>query len=164
MSKRGYLWRYGRIIQKVKQQPYITKRELIQYLESETEHVKNLDDEIEVGISERTIERDLREIRNLAGISIEYSHARRGYHIEGENTFGESTLMQLIEQFELYRSLDAAKKLDHVIYPEKERPRGIEHMTGLMYAIEKRFRILFVYTKFWDDDPEERSGDRKSVV
>ena len=158
MSKRGYLWRYGRIIQKVKQQPYVTKRELIQYLESETEHVRNVDDEIEVGISERTVERDLREIRNLVGISIKYIPAQRGYIIEGENAFGESTLMQLIEQFELYRSLNAAQKLEHVIYPEKERPRGMEHMTGLMYAIEKRLRIRFVYTKFWDDEPENRAG------
>jgi len=71
MAKRGYLWRYGKIVQKVHKQPYITKSDLLKYLEAETENVKHLDDDIEVGLSARTLERDLREIRNLVGISIE---------------------------------------------------------------------------------------------
>ena len=92
MAKRGYLWRYGKIVQKVQKQPYITKTELLQSLERETENVKYLDDEIEVGLSARTLERDLREIRNLVGISIEYSHAKRGYYIKGDKVFGEKAI------------------------------------------------------------------------
>ena len=50
----------------------------------------------------------MREIRNLAGINIGYSHARRGYYIEDENVFGETALMRMVEAFEMFRSLNMA--------------------------------------------------------
>ncbi len=158
MSKRGYLWRYGKIVQKVQQQPYITKTDLLQYLESETENVKHLDDEMEVGISARTLERDLREIRNLVGIGIEYSRSRRGYYIEGDNAFGETALLRMVESFEMFHSLNVAQELEKVVYTEKERPQGMEHLYGLIHAIKNRLRIRFVYFKYWDDEPRARSG------
>ena len=159
MAKKGYLWRYGKIVQKVQKQPYITKSELLQYLESETENVKHLDDEMEVGLSVRTLERDFREIRNLVGISIEYSHARRGYYIESDNVFGKTALMNMVESFEMFRSLNMAQDLGNVLYPEKERPQGMEQMYGLIHAIKNRLRIRFVYTKFTDENSSNRSGN-----
>ncbi len=158
MSKRGYLWRYGKIVDKVKQQPYITKTDLLQYLESETENVKHLDDEMEVGISARTLERDLREIRNLVGIGIEYSRSMRGYYIEGDNVFGETALLRMVESFEMFHSLNVAQDLENVVYPEKERPQGMEYLYGLIHAIKNRICVRFVYTKYWDDESRTRSG------
>jgi len=159
MAKRGYLWRYGKIVQKVQKQPYITKTELLQYLASETESVKYLDDEIEVGLSVRTLERDLREIRNLVGISIEYSYSRRGYYIEGDHVFGEKALISMVEAFEMFRSLNMAHDLTNVVYTEKERPQGMEQMYGLIHAIKNRLRIRFVYSKFTDENSGNRSGN-----
>jgi predicted DNA-binding transcriptional regulator YafY len=158
MSKRGYLWRYGKIVQKVQQKPYITKSELLQSLEKEMEQARFLDDEMEAGISARTLERDLREIRNLVGISIEYSRSMRGYYIERDNVFGETTLMRMMDSFEMFRSLNVAQELQNVVYPEKERPQGMEQMYGLIHAIKNRLRIRFVYTKFWDEKPGKRAG------
>jgi len=157
MSKKGYLWRYGKIVQKVQRQPYVTKSELLQYLGKEMEYVRT-PHELEVGISARTLERDLREIRNLAGISIEYSYLQRGYYIEEDNAFGEKTLRNMVESFEMFHSLNVTQGLENVVYPEKERPNGTEHMYGLIHAIKNRLRIRFVYTKFWDDKPTQRCG------
>jgi predicted DNA-binding transcriptional regulator YafY len=142
----------------VQKQPYITKSELLQYLEKEMEFVQYLDDEMKVGVATRTLERDLREIRNLVGISIEYSRSQRGYYIEGDNAFGETALMRMMESFEMFRSLNVAQELENVVYPEKERPQGMEQMYGLIHAIKNRLRIRFVYTKFWDEKPGKRSG------
>jgi predicted DNA-binding transcriptional regulator YafY len=158
MSNRGYLWRYGKIVQKVQKQPYITKTKLLDYLSAETENVRYLDDELEVGLSARTLERDLREIRNLVGISIEYSRSMRGYYIEGDNAFGSEALQRMVESFEMFRSLNVAQNLENVLYPEKERPQGMEQMYGLIHAIKNRLRIRFIYTKFSDDHSSQRSG------
>ena len=159
MAKRGYLWRYGKIVQKVQKQPYITKKDLLKYLEAETENVRYLDNDIEVGLSTRTLERDLREIRNLVGISIEYSHARRGYYIENDNAFGKTALMRMVETFEMFRSLNIAQDLGNVLYSERERPQGMEQMYGLIHAIKNRLRIRFTYTKFTDEHSSVRSGN-----
>ncbi len=136
MSKIGYFWRYSKMVHKVRQQPYISKSDLMAYLEKGLEHAHALDDTMTLGISARTIERDFREIRNLIGISIEYSHARRGYYIEEENTFGEMALMRMLESFDLYQSLNIAQDIDRIAFPEKERPQGLEHLCGLIHAIE----------------------------
>ena len=159
MAKRGYLWRYGKIVQKVQQQPYITKNDLLKYLEAETENVKNLDDDIEVGLSPRTLERDMREIRNLVGISIEYSHARRGYYIEEDNAFGKTALMRMVESFEIFRSLNMVQDLGNVLYHEKEHPQGTDQMYGLIHAIKNRLCIRFVYAKFTEETSGYRSGN-----
>jgi predicted DNA-binding transcriptional regulator YafY len=159
MAKKGYLWRYGKIVQKVQQQPYVTKSELLEYLSSETENVRYLDDGMEVGLSARTLERDLREIRNLVGVNIEYSTSKRGYYIEGDNVFGKTALQRMVESFEMFRSLNVAQNLENVLYPEKERPQGMEHMYGLINAIKNRLRIRFVYTKFSDENSSRRSGN-----
>ena len=159
MSKRGYLWRYDKIVKKIKQQPYITKKELLQYLESEVENVKYLDDEMEVGISTRTFERDLREIRNLCGVNIEYSPSKRGYYIEDDSAaFGELAILRMVESFEVYHSLNIAQDLGNVIYPEKECSQGMEHLYKLIYAIKNRLIIRFEYFKFWDNNPNIRTG------
>ena len=163
MAKRGYLWRYSKIVQKVQQYPYITKSELLRVLESETESVKHLDVDIEVGISARTLERDLREIRNLVGINIEYSHSRRGYYIEDDNVFGKTALMRIVESFEMFRSLNMAQDLGNVLYHEKERPQGTEQMYGLIHAIKNRLRIQFRYTKFTDQNTSYRSGNPYAI-
>jgi predicted DNA-binding transcriptional regulator YafY len=142
----------------VHRQKYITKSELLQYLEKKMDDARLLDDEMEAGISARTLERDLREIRNLWGISVEYCRSMRGYYIEDDNAFAEKALQCMVESFEMYHALNLTRDLENVVYPEKERPQGMEHFYGLIHAIKNRLRIRFVYTKFWDEKPSKRSG------
>jgi predicted DNA-binding transcriptional regulator YafY len=58
----------------------------------------------------------------------------------------------------MYHSLNVAQDLENIVYTEKERPAGMEHLYGLIHAIKNRLRIRFVYTKFWEDAPRRRSG------
>jgi predicted DNA-binding transcriptional regulator YafY len=158
MAKRGYLWRYSKIIQKVQQQPYISKSELQQYLDKELQNVKYLDDEMEVGCSNRTLERDFREIRNLWGVSIEYSRAERGYYIEDDNHLGKTALFEMVNAFELLRSVNMVRELENAVYPEMIQPQGTEKLYDLIHAIKDGVRICFEYTPFKYEKPCNHSG------
>lgn len=73
MSKRGYISRYLLILKKLKVKPYSTYEELQAYIENQFDFLQMQDDSLNVGFSKRTLQRDIKEIRNVFGIDIEYS-------------------------------------------------------------------------------------------
>ena len=73
MSKRGYISRYLLILKKLKAKPYSTYEELQGYIENQFDYLQMQDDTLNIGFSKRTLQRDIREIRNTFGIDIEYS-------------------------------------------------------------------------------------------
>jgi hypothetical protein len=110
MSKRGYIIRYLSLMKRIKARPYSTYEELRDFMEREIEFLQMQDDTLSIGFSKRTLQRDLREIRNLFGIDIEYSKSEKGYYIsnvEGENM----NLQRQLEAFDLFNSLNMAKDL-----------------------------------------------------
>jgi len=70
MSKRGYITRYLSLMKRIKARPYSTYEELRDFMEREIEFLQMQDDTLSIGFSKRTLQRDLREIRNLFGIDI----------------------------------------------------------------------------------------------
>ncbi len=82
MSKRGYISRYLLIVKKLKAKPYSTYEDLQDYVESQFEYLQMQDDTLNIAFSQRTLQRDIREIRNIFGIDIEYSKSNRGYFID----------------------------------------------------------------------------------
>ena len=147
MSKRGYISRYLLIVRKIKQKPYCTYEELKSYLDHQLEFLKMQDDLLAVGFSQRTLQRDLREIRNLFGIDIEFSRGEGGYYIvndEGENM----NFQRILESFDLFNSLQIAQDLRHFIHIEQQKPGGTEHLYGLLHAIKNRYRTTFTYNSF----------------
>lgn len=61
MSKRGYISRYLLILKRLKAKPYSTFVELHCYIENEVEHLMVNDEILNIGISKRTLQRDIRE-------------------------------------------------------------------------------------------------------
>jgi proteasome accessory factor B len=155
MSKRGYITRYLSLMKRIKARPYSTYEELRDFMEREIEFLQMQDDTLTIGFSKRTLQRDLREIRNLFGIDIEYSKSEKGYYIsnvEGENM----NLQRQLEAFDLFNSLNMAKDLQLNVFLEKRRPQGTEHLFGLLHAIKNRLQIKFTYHKFWEEGPTQR--------
>lgn len=147
MSKRGYISRYLLIVRKIKQKPYCTYEELQSYLDHQLEFLKMQDDLLAVGFSQRTLQRDLREIRNLFGIDIEFSRTQGGYYItqdEAENM----NFQRMLESFDLFNSLQIAQDLNNFIHMEQQKPGGTEHLYGLLHAIKNRYRTTFTYDSF----------------
>jgi predicted DNA-binding transcriptional regulator YafY len=157
MSKRGYLSRYLYILKKLKAKPYSSYEELQSYIENQLEYLQMRDDTLNIGFSKRTLQRDIREIRNVFGVDVEYSKLRKGYHVvqdEAENM----NFQRMIEAFDLFNSLNLANDLKPFIHLEKQIPQGTENLYGLLHAIKNKLEIKFVYYSFWNESGIERSA------
>lgn len=152
MSKIGYIQRYLLLIRKVRNQPYITLDELRRDVEQELiargEPIQ--------GLSQRTIERDIREIRSALGISIDYSRSERGYFIPPDED-STSDLERILEPFEVLTAMRQDTGVQDFVIPERRRAAGTEHLYGLVYAIRSGLCVAFDYRKFWSADTSRRT-------
>ena len=155
MSKRGYISRYLLILKKLKAKPYSTYVELQTYIENQFDFLQMQDDTLNIGFSKRTLQRDLKEIRNVFGIDIEYSKANKGYFISQSET-ENMNFQRMIEAFDMFNSLNLAQDLTPFIHLEKRRPQGTENLYGLIHAIKNRLQIKFTYQKFWEEELTQR--------
>ncbi len=162
MSKRGYFSRYLLILKKLKSKPYSTYEELQGYIENQFDYLQMQDDTLNIGFSKRTLQRDIREIRNLFGIDIEYSSSAKGYFISQSET--ENMIFQrMIEAFDMFNSLNLAQDLTPFIHLEKRKPQGTENLYGLLHAIKNKLQIKFTYQKFWEEEITERTTEPYSL-
>lgn len=155
MSKRGYISRYLLILKKLKIKPYSTYEELQAYIENQFDYLQMQDDNLQIGFSKRTLQRDIKEIRNVFGIDIEYSKSQKGYFIS-QNENENMNFQRMMEAFDMFNSLNLAQDLTPFIHLEKRRPQGTENLYGLLHAIKNRLKIKYTYQKFWEDEFSQR--------
>ncbi len=158
MSKRGYISRYSLIIKKLKSKSYSTYEELKSYIENQLEYIQMQDDTLNMGFSKRTLQRDIKDIRNTFGIEIEFSKSEKGYFIsqsEAENL----NFQRMMEAFDMFNSLNIAQDLTPFIHLEKRRPQGTENLYGLLHAIKNKLQIKFSYQKFWEGETSQRTAE-----
>lgn len=155
MSKRGYISRYLLILKKLKVKPYSTYEELQAYIENQFDYLQMQDDNLQIGFSKRTLQRDVKEIRNVFGIDIEYSKSQKGYFIS-QNENENMNFQRMMEAFDMFNSLNLAQDLTPFIHLEKRRPQGTENLYGLLHAIKNRLQIKFTYQKFWEEELSQR--------
>ncbi len=155
MSKRGYISRYLLILKKLKVKPYSTYEELQNYIENQLDYLQMQDDNLQIGFSKRTLQRDMKEIRNVFGIDIEYSKTNKGYYISQSET-ENMNFQRMIEAFDMFNSLNLAQDLTPFIHLEKRRPQGTENLYGLLHAIKNNLKIKFTYHKFWEEEVSQR--------
>jgi len=150
MSKRGYISRYMLIIKKLKATPYSTFEEIRDFINNNLEHMQMMDDTLIMGMSIRTFQRDIREIRNMFGIDISYCRSQKGYYI-AQSEFENMNFQRMMEAFDMFNSLNLAQDLQPYVHLENRRAQGTENIYGLLHAIKNR--------KFWEDLPSNRSVD-----
>ena len=158
MSKRGYISRYLLVLKKLKLKPYSTYEELQAYIENQVDYLQMQDDTLNIGFSKRTFQRDIKEIRNLFGIDIEYSKSQKGYFIS-QNEMENMSFQRMIEAFDMFNSLNLAQDLTPFIYLEKRKPQGTENLYGLLHAIKNKLQVKFSYQKFWEEEPNTRTAE-----
>jgi predicted DNA-binding transcriptional regulator YafY len=144
------------ILKKLKVNPYSSYEALKAYMENQFEYMQMQDDHLQIGFSKRTLQRDLKEIRNLFGIDIEYSKPYRGYFIT-QNENENMNFQRMMEAFDMFNSLNLAQDLTPFIHLENRKPQGTEHLYGLLHAIKNKFKIKFTYHKFWDEEFSQRT-------
>jgi len=158
MSKRAYIHRFLLIFKKLKIKPYTTYEELRDFIENQLEYLQMNDDTLNMGFSKRTLQRDIKEIRNLFGVDIEYSKTSKGYFIN-QSEVENMNFQRMIESFDMFSSLKLAQDLTPFIHLEKRRPLGTENLYGLLHAIKNRFQIKFSYQKYWQDVKTHRKAN-----
>jgi proteasome accessory factor B len=158
MSKRGYISRYLLILKKLKVKSHATYEELQAYIENQFEYLQMQDDTLNIGFSKRTLQRDIKEIRNVFGIDIEYSKSQKGYFIS-QNENENMNFQRMMEAFDMFNSLNLAQDLTPFIHLEKRRPQGTDNLYGLLHAIKNRLQIKFTYQKFWEEVLSQRLAE-----
>ncbi|MDR3705819.1 MAG: WYL domain-containing protein [Paludibacteraceae bacterium] len=148
MSKREAISRYNLIIQKLRKAP-ATFEEIAGYLNRESELQG-----YNFTISKRTFDRDKEDIASLFNIEIRYDHSERKYIIDSE--LEPEANERIFEAFDTFNALNVTDRLSAYIHFEKRRPRGTEHLYGLLHAIKSKVRVVFTYLKYWEDSTTRR--------
>ena len=158
MSKRAFLSRYLLIIKKLKSKPYSTLEGICSYIDNKLEYLQMQDEDLNMGFSRRTFQRDMKEIKDLFGVDIEYSRTNKGYFIN-HNEMDNMNFQRMIEAFDLFNSLNLSQDLSPFVHLEKRRPQGTENLYGLLHAIKNKFQIKFDYEKFWEEEITRRTSE-----
>jgi predicted DNA-binding transcriptional regulator YafY len=151
MSSRGKIFRYSFIIKHLKAQPNISLKDLQQKVERDLEQLKDNDDLLEAGKDKRTLQRDFREIRNLAGIDIVYNKKAKGYSI-AQQVYESESFKRMMEAFDVFNSFKQTAHIAQFVHLEKRQPQGTENLYGIIHAIKKRLKVEFLYKKYWETE------------
>lgn len=145
MSKHGTIRRYTLVIEKIRQGQFPSFQEIRTYL-----HDHGFE------ISERTIQRDIEQIRFEFGIELKYERTRKGYCIDYENSVNVESFFRFLEIVStaelLTQSLHETKDtLKHISFDTGGGLKGIENLKPLLKAIMDNRKISFRHYNFHTD-------------
>ena len=128
-----------------------TYDEIKNYLQNKYEEN---DVEQELKFTERTFQRDKKDISKVSGIKISYSKARKTFYIaEDELTNAEETVFDNLLLVEAYRQ---TRKNSEIMIFEPRKSRGLNLLNELIHAIQNKKITSFTYEKFWTDEVSQR--------
>lgn len=139
------------IINKIKSTPYITLQDIISYVDKEI----GIRYSAIAGVSKRTIQRDLKDIREELKINILYSYSRRGYYFEENYTSSDTE--RFLESIDILTALNLETGIRDVVLPEQHQPLGTKHLYSLIKAIKNGVQVSFLYHKFGEQKPTLRT-------
>lgn len=136
----GRLIRYILIIQKLSgKRKYIPADELISYL--------NLQMELrgyEVGLSIRTLQRDIKDIAEMFDVEIR-NYRGYGYYVDERSEETDIRYQELLMNFDLLTSMNQSSQSVGFILPEHHRPKGSDSIPILISAIKEQRFVEFDY-------------------
>lgn len=149
MSKRESIARYGLIINKLRRGP-ASFDEIDFFLQNQGEI-----EGYNYSISQRTFQRDIKDIEHIHKIEIKFDYANRVYYIahEDDDQLGQ----RMLEAFDTFNALNTTERISQHIHFENRRPQGTENFNGLLHAIRNNLVIEFTYYKFWDENKTQRT-------
>lgn len=137
----GRLIRYILIIHRLSgHKKYVPADELISFL--------NLQMELrgyEVGISQRTLQRDMKEICQMFEIEIKNCRGY-GYYIADKTEETDIRYQELLLNFDLLTSMNQGSQSIGFIIPEHHRPKGSDNIPVFISAIKEHRVVEFDYT------------------
>lgn len=143
MSLRETLIRQIHIVKKLRKKPSSYK-EIADYLERESQ----ISNDFKV-VSQKTFERDVKNISSIYGIEIKYDFTHKVYSIIDGNDPNKRD--KFLDAFDTLYLLNIGEDLSKYIHLEPVRPKGTDNLFGLLHAIKNKLRIQFDYEKFSDN-------------
>lgn len=149
MSKLTSLYRQLAII-KLAKKGHFTWEQLEKLLERKSES-----GDLDLLISKRTLNRDLKEIEQLFGLFITYNFKSSRYQLNIEES--SENHLELLEAFETIQAFGRANRLTGKVFFEPKSARGTEHLKPILYAIESKVAIQIIYEKFYAQEEQNRT-------
>lgn len=150
MSKKGYFYRYFTIITKIEKQKYITYEQLAAHVDKQIEQLRHFDDNIDVGFSQRTLQRDIKEISQLFNIDIKFDRKQKGYYILSENKQNYAA-QRMLAFLEVFNTLNLSNEFTDIVYLENREPQNTYHFSPIIESIKHKKLLQFSYMKFNDN-------------
>lgn len=147
MKKSSTLRRYLLIIYKLRRDKYVPTDELIHFVEREIRI--HFDDQS--GITQRTLQRDFKDIEDLFYIEIA-SQKNKGYYIKETYSGIYDQCEQLLLNFDLLNALNTDVNAPQYILAEHHRPLGSHQLPELIEAIRQQHPVRFQYTLYRNND------------
>ncbi len=142
MSKVESIYRYFFIIQRVRKGG-ANSQEIIDYLDRQGEHL-----DYNFKITERTLQRDINDIRNIFSIFIVYDRKEQKYKIEYDDA--NNSNFKIMETLEWLSLMKMHKNIHSYISFERKDKNGLEQLATLLDAIRKHKVTNFWYVKSFD--------------
>ena len=150
MGKRTQILRYHRIISHLMNAP-LSYDELNYKLDNDANwHAETLTR------SQRTLQRDIKDIWELYNIEIKAKSDGKYYIISNEQ---QEFNNRLFEAFDTFNALNIKENVSKDIQFEQRRPQGTSNFSGLLHATQEKMEIKFLYQKFYEEEPEMRHID-----
>ena len=151
MAKREQYFRLMSLAEIFKRKPQgVTYEEIYSYLERKFEEKGWLEN---FKFSEKTFKREREELLEILGIETVYKRSTNSYKIvedelETENVFDNILLIDAYRQ---------VRGNSEIMLFEKRKSRGLEHLNGILHAIQNQKIITLNYTKYWEGIPQKRT-------
>ena len=145
MSQQTSLSRHSLIIKRLEKSP-ATFAEIEHYLQKQSELQGK-----EFAISIRTFQRDIKDIYELYNYQIVCERTGDKKYFINERPEEKEHSYRLLESYEIINAINAAKQHSNYVFLETRQPKGLEHFTGLLYAIQNKRIIKFEHYKYWDE-------------
>lgn len=147
MSRQGTIRRYTLILEKVSKGHLPSFSELQKYLSAHGFEV-----------SQRTVQRDLEQMRTEFGMQIDYDRFRNGYFINKE--VSRTDIDQFLRFLEIVNTAellteslqDSKEALSYISFESQGVLKGIEHLKAILFAIRNHRQADISYQKFMTAD------------
>ena len=147
MSQVKSIERLSSILNFVHQYPYCSLQEMMGNLSNK-----------DFFPTERTMQRDLKTIREMCFIDIKYSRLHNGYFIDKESERDFNEWMQLFELFNRANVINEVLiktpgTIDYIDFDQSVSIHQEQLFPSVLNAIIERRKINFTYQRFWEDEP-----------
>lgn len=149
MSTHGTIRRYTLIIEKIGGGQYPSFKEIKTFM---------YDHGFEV--SDRTLQRDIEQIRYEFGIEFAYNRSKNGYFIDEELSVDMDSFLRFLEIVNTAEMLtesltDSKETLNYISFDQGGGLRGLEYLPEILKSIKDRRIIRLVHQTYYSEKPRK---------